>query len=60
MSKTTDKLADLRRASEPRSKRVQILITTQLHDKLKEVSASTGASVNEIINKAIESYVADL
>lgn len=55
-----DKIAELKRASEPRSRRVQILITPQLHDRLKEISAEYGASVNEIINKAIESYIEDL
>lgn len=60
MSKTSDKLEDLKRVSEPRSKRVQILIPPQLHDKMKEISAETGASVNEIINKALEAYLSDL
>ncbi len=55
-----DKLADLRKTSESRTKRVQILIPPQMHEKLKEISAEYGASVNEIINKAIESYLEDI
>lgn len=60
MSNTKDKLADLKKVSEPRSRRVQILITPQLHDRMKAISAETGASVNEIVNKAIEAYLEDL
>lgn len=54
------KLADLRAESETRSKRVQILITPQMHSKLREISEKTGASINEIINKSIEQYIGDL
>lgn len=54
------KLADLKTGSETRSKRVQILIPPQMHNKLKEISESTGASINEIINKSIEQYITDL
>ena len=57
---STNKLDELRKSSENRSKRVQILITPQTYDKLKEISEDTGASVNGIINKAIESFIADL
>ena len=57
---TKDKLAELKRVSESRSRRVQILITPQLHDRLKEISAEYGASVNEIINKAIETFIEDI
>jgi len=65
MSKTTDILTELKKASDvrsksKRSKRVQILITPQTFSKLKEISADTGASVNEIINRAIESFIEDL
>lgn len=39
---------------EAKSKRVQILITPSLYDKLKMKSKITGVSVNEIINVAID------
>ena len=55
-----DKLSELKKASESRSRRVQILITPKLHDRLKEISAEYGASVNEIINKAIETFIEDI
>lgn len=60
MDKTKDKLTDLRKASDTRSRRVQILLTPRTHDKLKEISENTGASVNEIINQAIETFIEDL
>lgn len=56
----SDKLAELKKGSDPRSKRVQLLITPQMHEKLKSISEESGASVNEIINKAIESYIKDI
>ena len=60
MSTTIDKLEDLKRKADTRSKRVQILITPQTYDKLKEISEGTGASVNGIITKAIETFIEDL
>ena len=56
----TEKLDGLRKNSEARSRRVQLLITPQTHDRLKEISEEYGASVNEIINKAIELFIEDL
>ena len=56
----SEKLAELKRSSGSRSRRVQVLITPQMHDKLKNISEETGASVNEIINKSIESYIRNL
>lgn len=60
MNSKEEKLSKLKRSSESRSKRVQLLITPQLHDRLKEISSETGASVNEIINTAIEVYIEEL
>ena len=55
-----NKLEELKRDSETRSERVQILVTPQLLERLKEIKSETGASVNEIINRAIESYLEDI
>lgn len=60
MSRAEDKLTDLKKASDTKSRRVQILLTPAIHDKLKEISKKTGASVNKIINKAIETFIEDL
>ena len=56
----SEKLAELKRSSGTRSRRIQLLITPQMHDKLRSISEETGASVNEIINKSIESYIRNL
>ncbi len=60
MSRAEDKLTDLKKASDTKSRRVQILLTPAIHDKLKEISEETGASVNKIVNKAIETFIEDL
>ena len=60
MSRAEDKLTDLKKASDTKSRRVQILLTPATHDKLKEISKKTGASVNKIITKAIETFIEDL
>ena len=41
-----------------RSVRKQILLTEASADKLKRVSASKNLSQNEIINKALDAYLA--
>ena len=55
-----NKLDELKKDSEKRSERIQILITPQLLDRLKAVKSETGASVSEIVNRAIESYLEDI
>ena len=60
MSRENDKLNDLRKAGAKKTQRVQLVITPELFDKLKAISASTGASVNGIITKAIETFIEDL
>lgn len=60
MSKAEDKLTDLKKTPDTKSRRVQILLTPATHDKLREISKKTGASVNKIINKAIETFIEDL
>ena len=60
MSRAEEKLTDLKKASDTKSRRVQILLTPATHDKLKEISNKTGASVNKSINKAIETVIEDL
>lgn len=44
---------------ETRSRRVQVLVTPTMHEALKELSASTGVSVNEIINVALSNYLGE-
>lgn len=55
-----EKIAELRKESESRSKRVQILITPNTYNNLKALSEESGASINEIINRSIESYLTDI
>ena len=44
-------------APEPRSKRIQLLITPTMHETLKALAATTGVSVNGIINAALSEYL---
>jgi predicted DNA-binding protein len=59
MSKTK-KLEELKRDFEKRSERIQILLTPSQLERLKEIKSETGASVSEIFNRAIESYLEDI
>ncbi len=56
----TKKLAELKKESETRSRRVQLLITPKMHDKLKEIADQADTSVNQVIFKAIETFIEDL
>ena len=42
---------------ETRSKRLQLLVTPTMFQTLKDLSEATGASVNAIVNEALEKYL---
>ena len=46
-------------STETKSKRLQLLITPSLHEKLKDLSKAEGLSINEIANRAFEAYIKD-
>ena len=43
---------------ESRSRRVQLLIAPSLYDEIKVMADESGVSVNEVINAALNEYVA--
>lgn len=55
-----NKLEELKKDFEKRSERIQILLTPSQLERLKAIKTETGASVSEIVNRAIESYLEDL
>ena len=46
-------------STETKSKRLQLLITPSLHEKLKDLSKAESLSINEIANRAFEAYIKD-
>lgn len=44
-------------APETRSKRLQLLVTPSMYNALKALSEGTGASVNAIVNEALDEYL---
>jgi len=43
--------------AETRSKKMQILMQPRLHQRLKRLAEQQGTSVNELIHRAVESFV---
>ena len=43
--------------TETKSKRLQLLITPSLQEKLRDLSKAEGLSINEIANRAFEAYI---
>ena len=43
-----------------RSRRVQVLLTPETHDKLKRIAADNGTSVNNLICVAVDDFTKDL
>lgn len=42
---------------ETKSKRIQLLVTPSMFEALKKLSEKTGASVNAIVNEALNEYL---